>query len=193
MQVVYSVADFACARQCREKWGKGTMKNPMDRGLESRLSQRAVEIGREGEVAGFDELVEMLNSSSANVRRLSASALGKLAWMGVDQAVAVGALAPVVRSDPHAQTRQYAIKALKAYGAAAQDCLQDLRDMAGNGSEKPYIQRDAACAVEFIEEAIQVANSAREYRCQRCSCRVSADGVCAVKPGFSARVVRPLF
>ena len=147
----------------------------MDRQLENRLSARAVAIGREGEVAAFGELLDLLGSSSANARRLAASALGKLAWMGVDQAAAVAALAPMARCDPHPQTRQYVIKALKAYGAAAQGCLHDLRDMANNLSEKDYIQRDAACAVTIIEAAVQVAIAATEKHCQRCSLRVSAD------------------
>ncbi len=82
---------------------------------------------------------------------------------------------PVARSDPHAQTRQYAIKALKAYGAAAQRCLHDLRDMAANQSEKDYIRRDAAAAVTFIEEAVRIAVSAAERHCQRCHTRVTAD------------------
>jgi hypothetical protein len=151
------------------------MKNPMDRQLEKRLSERAVAIGREGEVAAFKELLELLGSSSANARRLAASALGKLAWMGVDQAAAVAALAPMARRDPHPQTRQYVIKALKAYGAAAQGCLHDLRDMANNPAEKDYIQRDAAGAVTIIEAAVQVALAAAEKHCQRCSSRVSAD------------------
>jgi len=151
------------------------MKNPMDRQLEKRLSDRAVAIGREGEVAAFGELFELLRSSSANARRLAASALGKLAWMGVDQAAAVAALLPVMRCDPHAQTRQYAIKALKAYGAAAQGCLRDLHDMAGNPAEKDYIRRDAAAAAAFIEEAVHIAASAGEHHCQRCNSRVTAD------------------
>lgn len=151
------------------------MKNPMDRQLEKRLSDRAVAIGREGEVSAFGELLELLRSSSANARRLSASALGKLAWMGVDQAAAVAALAPVARRDPHPQTRQYAIKALKAYGAAAQGCLHDLCDMAANPSEKDYIRRDAAAAAAFIEEAVRIAASAAERHCQRCNARVTAD------------------
>ena len=83
------------------------MKNPMDRQLEKRLSDRAVAIGSEGEVAAFDELLEMLRSSEANIRRLSASALGKPAWPGVDQNAAVVALAQVARCGPQAQTRQY--------------------------------------------------------------------------------------
>jgi len=151
------------------------MKNPMDRQLEKRLSERAVAIGREGNVAAFEELRTLLRSSSANARRLAASAMGKLAWLGVDQAAAVAALAPVARRDPHAQTRQYAIKALKAYGVAAKDCLPDLRDMAANAAEKDYIRRDAAAAVDFIEAAIRVAAAAAEHRCQRCNTTVTAD------------------
>ena len=74
------------------------MKNPMDRQFEKRLSNRTIAIGREGEVSAFGELLELLRLSSANARRLSASALGKLAWIGVDQAAAIagigGALLP---------------------------------------------------------------------------------------------------
>jgi len=151
------------------------MKNPMDRGLEKRLSDRAVEIGREGKTEAFGELLTLLKSSSANARRLAASALGKLAWLGVDQDAAVAALAPVARSDPHAQTRQYAIKALKAYGAAAQGCLDDLRDMTVNGAEKDYIRRDAAAAAEFIAEAVRVAEAQAEHRCKRCGAAVTAE------------------
>jgi hypothetical protein len=151
------------------------MKNPMDRQLEKRLSDRAVAIGREAEVPAFAELLEGLRSSSANVRRLSASALGKLAWLGVDQAAAVPALAPVARADPHAQTRQYAIKALKAYGAAAQPCVHDLRDLSRNPDETDYNRRDAASAADFVEEAVRVCAAQAEHRCQRYSVRVSAD------------------
>lgn len=151
------------------------MKNPMDRQLEKRLSDRSVAIGREGEVAAFGDLVDALRSSSANVRRLSASALGKLAWLGVDQAAAVAALAPVARRDPHPQTRQYAIKALKAYGASARECLSDLQDMARNPDEKDYVRRDAAAAAAFIEEAVRIVAATAEHRCQRCNALVSAD------------------
>ncbi len=151
------------------------MKNPMDRQLEGRLSKRAVEIGRESDIESFVELLDLLGSSSANVRRLAASALGKLAWMGVDQAAAVKNLGEIVRGDPHSQTRQYAIRALKAYGAAAQGHLDDLRDMARNPSVQPYLQRDAAAAVAFIEEAVRIAVSGEEKRCQRCNARVAAE------------------
>ena len=151
------------------------MKNPMDRQLEKRLSDRAVAIGREGEISAVGELFDLLQSSSANARRLAASALGKLAWLGVDQAAAVAALAPVARRDPHAQTRQYAIKALKAYGASSGGCLHDLRDMERNPAEKEYIRRDAASAADFIEEALRIQAVAAEHHCQRCSARLTPE------------------
>ena len=151
------------------------MKNPMDRQLEKKLSDRAVAIGREGAVDAFDELLEGLRSSSANVRRLSASAIGKLSWLGIDQSVAVAALLPVARRDPHTQTRQYAIKALKACGVASAGCLHDLRDITGNSSEKEYLRRDAAAAIEFIEEALEIQKASTVHRCQRCSAELTAD------------------
>jgi len=151
------------------------MKNPMDRQLEKRLSQRAVQIGREGDTDAFEELIEFLLSSSSNIRRLAASALGKLAWMGVDQATAVAVLAPLARRDPHAQTRQYAIKALKAYGAASHGCLDDLRDIAANAAEKEYLRRSAEAAVRFIEEAVQIEADGSRQRCQRCHVDVTAE------------------
>jgi len=157
----------------------------MDRHLEQRLSARAVAIGREGQVEAFEELLSLLRSSSPNVRRLSASALGKLAWMGVDQAAAVAALAPVARRDPHLQTRQYAIRALKAYGSHAEPCLHDLRDVAANPAETGYLRRDAAAAVAFIEEALRIAAASVQHRCQRCDALVKAEEYARSHQAFS--------
>lgn len=151
------------------------MKNPMNRQLEKSLSNRAVAIGRQGDVSGFPELLDLLRSPSANVRRLAASALGKLSGMGVDRAAAVAALAPVARHDPHGQTRQYAIRALKSYGPDARGCLDDLRDLALNPTEKDYVRRDAAAAAEFIEEAVRIEEGRARSRCQRCSAPVTAE------------------
>jgi DNA-binding XRE family transcriptional regulator len=47
--------------------------------------------------------------------------------------------------------------------------------MARNPSEKDYIQRDAASAAAFIEEAVRIAASTAERRCQRYNAKVTAD------------------
>ncbi len=130
-------------------------------------------IGRQGDVSGFRELLDLLRSPAANVRRLAASALGKISGLGVNASQAVAALAPVARQDPHGQTRQYAIRDLKAYGAAARDCLSDLCDQADNPAEKDYVRSKAYSAAEFIEEAVRIAEG-RAQR-QRCSIRVTAE------------------
>lgn len=145
----------------------------MDRAIEKKLAQRAVELGRSGDGAALVELAELLGSPSAEVRRLAASAIGKLAG-AADVSSAVAALIPVLR-DPHPQVRQYAIKALAAYGTGAERALADLRDIAAAGPEKDYNRRDAAKAVETIAEAVRIAREQAEHRCQRCGARVDAD------------------
>ena len=83
----------------------------MDRATEKSLAARAVALGKAGDGAALPELVGLLDLPSAEVRRLAASAIGKLAGLA-DSATAVAALALRLR-DPHPQVRQYAIKALK--------------------------------------------------------------------------------
>lgn len=145
----------------------------MNRPVEKRLAARAVELGNSGEVGAADELTGLVRSPSAQVRRLAASALGKLAGVaGADGAVS--ALLPCLRG-PHPQVRQYAVKALSASGAAAEPALHDLRDIAASPAEKPYNQRDAARAVEVIGEALRIAQEQAERCCRRCGVRIDAD------------------
>ncbi len=145
----------------------------MDRALTKRLSDRAVALGNCGDGSATQELMELLISPATQVRRLAASALGKLAGLaGTENAVS--ALLPVLR-DTHPQVRQYAIKALKTYGVTAKPALANLRDIAANTTEKEYNQRDAALAIEVIGEALRIAEEQAEHRCQRCSTRVDAD------------------
>ena len=89
----------------------------MERSLEKALAARAVELGKSGRGEALPELAGLLASPSAEVRRLAASALGKLSGLA-DAAAVVRALMPVLR-EMHPQVRQYASRALSAYGAAA--------------------------------------------------------------------------
>jgi len=63
----------------------------MDKTLEKKYRERAVELGNSGDPAALPELVELTRAPIANVRRLAASAIGKLAGLA-EAAVAVKAL-----------------------------------------------------------------------------------------------------
>lgn len=130
-------------------------------------------LGNSGDPSVLPELIELTRLPVANVRRLAASAIGKLAGLA-DAVEAVGAL-QLLLQDSHPQVRQYAVKALKAYGVAAKGALPDLRDIAISPVEKDYNQRDAKLAVETIEEALSIAAEQAEYCCQRCGVKLEPD------------------
>ena len=145
----------------------------MHRGMESRLAKRAHALGEAGDAAAVPELIDLQSSASVQVRRMAVSALGKLADLA-DAGTVVPPLLARLR-DSHAQVRQYAIKALSAYGAAAKQALADLKDIAENESEQPYNQRDATKAIEVIQEACRIAIAESEPCCQKCRRAVDAD------------------
>ncbi|HEU4341013.1 MAG TPA: HEAT repeat domain-containing protein [Candidatus Binatia bacterium] len=145
----------------------------MDKNLEKRFRERAVELGNSGDPSTLPELMGLTQSPVANVRRLAASAIGKLAGLAEAKG-AVDALQPLLR-DRHPQVRQYAAKALKAYGTAARCALSDLRDVAINPVETDYNRRDAKLAVETIEEALRIAEEQAVHYCQRCGARLEPD------------------
>lgn len=145
----------------------------MDRSIEKTLSARAVALGRAGEPAGLPELLDLLSKPSGQVRRLAVSAIGKLAGL-VDTRDAVPALQARLL-DPHPQVRQYAIKALSAYGTAASAALGDLEDMVKTPIEKEYNRHDAAKAIEIIREAVRIAEEQAVHLCQRCGTQVATD------------------
>ena len=144
------------------------MNADMDRSRHHQSVQRALELGRGTDTSTLPELAHLLAMPSAEIRRLAASAIGKLAGFGADAPAAVRALAPIVFRDPHPQTQQYALKALKCYGAAAQPHLHDLDDLAANDRLKDYVRRAAHSAAETIREAVRLTETAAVQRCARC-------------------------
>ncbi|MCX6349864.1 MAG: HEAT repeat domain-containing protein, partial [Candidatus Aureabacteria bacterium] len=123
--------------------------------------------------AGFPELAEFTRSESPLVRRLAASALGKLAGI-VNSAASVDLLRPLL-ADAHPQVRQYAAKALGAFGTATEDALPDLRDLFRNPAEKVYVKRSVEAAGKTIREALRIAERSAVHECGRCSRTVAAD------------------
>jgi hypothetical protein len=148
------------------------MKN-MNAFTEKTLARRATELGNSADPHVLAELLDLTKSASPLVRRLAASGLGKLAGI-VIPALAVEALHPLLR-DEHPQVRQYAAKALGAYGAAARDALPDLRDLYANPVERDYVKRSVLAAGKMIREASAIADRAVEHLCQRCGVRLAPD------------------
>ena len=146
----------------------------MDARLQHESIQRALALGRGTDPSVVPELARLLQMPSAEVRRLAASAIGKLAAFGADPKVAVAALAPVALHDPHPQVQQYALKALKGYGAATREYLHDLNDLAANERAKDYVRRAAHAAAEAVREAKSLEEANAKHKCSRCGREVSS-------------------
>ncbi len=145
----------------------------MDLVNERKLAARAKELGESADASAFGELAELARSESALVRRLAGSALGKLAGI-VDSAAGVGTLSAQL-ADTHPQVRQYAAKALGAYGTGAESTLPILRDMFRNPTEKDYVKRTVKNAGTTIREALAMAEKQTVRACSRCGKAVEPD------------------
>jgi hypothetical protein len=142
---------------------------------ERKLAARAKELGESASSASFDELAELTRSESPLVRRLAASALGKLAGI-IAPEPAVKTLQPLL-SDTHPQVRQYTAKALGAFGVHAKDVLPDLRDLYKSPVEKDYVKRSVLAAGKTIREAVRIAEEQAVHCCRRCGVKLAAEGI----------------
>ncbi len=140
---------------------------------EKKLAARATALGNSADASAFEELASMTSSASALVRRLSASALGKLSGL-VPAAKSVALLQPLLQDD-HPQVRQYAAKALGAFGAAAKPALSDLRDLYKSPVEKDYVKRSVLTAGKLIRAAVEIAERQVVHCCQRCGVELQHD------------------
>lgn len=145
----------------------------VDRGNERTLGERAVALGRGADGGAFAELRSLTDCTSARVRRLAASALGKLAGL-VPADEAARALMPLL-GDEHPQVRQYAAKALGSFGVHAASALPDLRDMWKRPDEKAYVKRSVLAAGKTIRAAVDMAERNCRHRCRRCGVDVLPD------------------
>jgi DNA-directed RNA polymerase subunit RPC12/RpoP len=169
------------------------MNSRMDISQHHALTQRALELGRSQDPACVPELVRLLRMPSPEIRRLAASALAKLADFGADAASAVAALAPVALRDPHPQTCQYALKALKCYGAAASAHLHDLDDLADNERVKDYVRKAAHSAATGIREAIRLQQENALHKCSRCGREVTSEEHARSQQAFQRTFCDPCF
>jgi len=138
--------------------------------LDRHLVQRALELGRGTDPAALSELVQLLARSSAEVRAAAAAAIGQLAGFGLDEQAAVCALAPVALHDPQPETRQSALHALKAFGAAARNLLPDLDLLVRSENAAANVRQAARATAVSIREAVRHSEQEAVHRCARC-CR----------------------
>ena len=116
------------------------------------------------------ELVRFLKSEFSDVRRLAASALGKMAPEKPAAQTFLLSLAEVAAKDPHPQVRQYAAKAIGRYAEndMAALCLDKLKDVAREETAPNYVRSAAAETVALIEESQKRKASLAHQWCSRC-------------------------
>ncbi|NLE41984.1 MAG: HEAT repeat domain-containing protein [Lentisphaerae bacterium] len=140
---------------------------------ERKLAARAKNLGEGAAAEALPELVGLTQSPSPLVRRIAASAIGKLAGVA-EAAAAVAALRPLL-GDTHPQVRQYAAKALGTYGCAAKPALPTLRDMLRNPAETDYVKRSVTTAGLAIRTALEIDSRKTVQTCRRCGRAVAPD------------------
>lgn len=158
---------------------------------ERTLSARAASLGDSASPEAFAELVQLTQSSSPRVRRLDASALGKLAGI-VAANDTVQTLLPLLQ-DTHPQVRQYTAKALSAFGAEAESALPDLRDLYKNPAEKDYVKRSVLRAGTTIREAMRIRDAQAVHICRRCGCLLAQDEYSRSMRAFQRPFCDPCF
>ena len=121
-------------------------------------------------VDAAQEFLRFLKSEFSDVRRLAASALGKMAPEKPAAQTFLLSLAEIAANDPHPQVRQYATKAIGKYAEndMAALCLDKLKDVARDETAPSYVRTAAAETVAAIEEAAKRKASLSHQWCSRC-------------------------
>ena len=163
----------------------------MNTQTERQLCARATALGESANPDAFDELSRLTQSASPRVRRLSASALGKLAGV-VPGKQTVDTLIPLLQ-DGHPQVRQYASKALSAFGTEAEPALPDLRALYKNPAEPDYVKRSVLRAGTTIREAMRIRDAKAVHHCRRCGTRLAPDEYARSMRAFQRPFCDPCF
>jgi hypothetical protein len=139
-----------------ERIADSAKKLPLPPGLRSRA-------------AAAEEFTSFLRSEFGEVRRLAASALGKMALEGdYHSGVFLPILADLVRNDERPQVRQYAAKSIGRYGEKSVFVLDALKDVAREEGAPSYLRNAAADAVAAIQSANRARLARRKNWCTRC-------------------------
>ncbi len=112
--------------------------------------QRIVRLGEEGRLEAVPELIKALGSPQASIRRLAASALGKL-----EARQAVLPLTETALHDPCLQARQYAVVALGKIGDSS--VRQALQTILAEEDVPDYLHVAARCAIDKLSREAVVS------------------------------------
>ena len=137
--------------------------------LQHQQRERALALGRGSDPLAVRELAGLLESPFPDVRRLAASAMGKLAPLRPASQVVVAALRTPALYDSHPQVRQYALKAIAKYPETAAYFLEEFRDVGRNGTLPGYVRTAAAEVVAAVENFLRERDASKTNRCRRCS------------------------
>jgi len=121
------------------------------------------------------ELSDSLSSAFPEVRRLAASALGKMSPERPPAVAFLPYLLRVAREDDRPQVRQYAVKAIGRYAEEAFPCLEDLKDIAREETAPSYLRTAAAEVIAQIQTVRAKRAALTHHWCSRCRRIVSED------------------
>ena len=151
MAVDVSWDEIRCAVAGWE-WQHGQVQQ--ERGADTRPSidiSLVVQMGESGSSECVPQLIDALDDINGNVRRLAASALGK-----IGDTRAVQPLIERLACEDRPQVRQYCVKALGSLGA--REACAILREIAMDSAEQDYTRSSCRCGpkeIEMLEQGLK--------------------------------------
>lgn len=149
------------------------MANDPNRDLLHTQRMRAIQLGNEAVTGAERELEQLFKSPFPDVRRLAASAAGKLAVRYRDTALSFSLL-ELARNDPHPQVRQYALKALSKCPERITTPIAEIKDLSRDATQPEYVRRAAAELIAAVDERDRRRESLHRDICRRCHRHISA-------------------
>ena len=127
------------------------MANDPRKTLLHQQRERALQLGREDLPGAQHELQQLFESPFPDVRRLAASAAGKIAERHKDTILSDNLLS-LAEKDPAPQVRQYALKALAKCPQRIIGTIDGIKDLARDATQPDYVRRAAAELIAAVEE-----------------------------------------
>lgn len=135
-----------------------------------RLRKLAVEIGNSGIVHRYREIIPLLHHSSPQVRRATASALGKLVDIdpSIKRHISIS-ISTTFREEKGDQVLQYMLRTLAKCGSSIDDdTILAIQDLSRDATQKPYVREAANEVLAAFEKGRRLSESLHRHWCSRC-------------------------